>query len=230
MNTMNIPFQYDAEILKQFPRIAGGAMLGGGIHNGSTPEALRLAYLDEQRRVLAKIGNTPLSEIESLAGWRAAFRQFGVDPTQYRSAAEALLRRLTKKGDIPSINAVVDICNLVSIRYGLPTAAFDLHGITGVITVRIATGAERFTNLGKAEADHPSPGEVIFIDEASLVAARRWCWRQSEESAAVEGTQRVLFTVEAQHDGGRTAVGRALDDLKALLLEYVGGEYRSILL
>ena len=227
---MNIPFQYDAEILKRFPKIAGGAMLGTHIHNGPSPEALCQAYLDEQRRVLAKIGSTPLSEIESLAGWRAAFRQFGVDPTQYRSAAEALLRRLTKKGDIPSINAVVDICNLVSIRYGLPAAAFDLQGITGVITVRFASGAERFTNLGESAADHPAPGEVIFIDEAGMVAARRWCWRQSEESAAVEGSQRILFTIEAQHAGGKAAVSQALEDLKALLLEYVGGEYQSILL
>ena len=35
-------------------------------------------------------------------------RGFGVDPTQHRTAAEALLRRLTKKGDIPSINMIKD--------------------------------------------------------------------------------------------------------------------------
>ena len=46
-----------------------------------------------------------------------AIRGFGVDPTQYRSAAEALLRRLSKSGEIPSINALVDLGNLVSIRY-----------------------------------------------------------------------------------------------------------------
>ena len=39
-----------------------------------------------------------------------------------RSAAEALLRRLTKQGSIPSINTLVDIGNLVSIRYALPVA------------------------------------------------------------------------------------------------------------
>ena len=104
-----IPFQYDPEIIKVFPRLAGGAILGSGLKNGPSPETLRQAYLSEQRQTLERIGSTPLSEIEALAGWRAAFRLFGVDPTQYRSAAEALLRRLTKKGDIPSINAVVDM-------------------------------------------------------------------------------------------------------------------------
>lgn len=166
-----------------------------------------------------------MSEIETLAGWRAAFRIFGVDPTQYRSAAEALLRRLTKKGDIPSINAVVGICNLVSIRYALPVAGIDWHSLQGSITVLFASGKEFFTPLGETVPEHPEAGEVIFIDKAQLVVARRWCWRQSEESAARESTQEALFTIEAQHNGGKDLVSQAIGDLHALLLEYVGGVY-----
>ena len=205
-------------------------MLGIDLNNAPSSSVLCQAYLEEQRQVIAKIGATPLSEIESLAGWRAAFRLFGVDPTQYRNAAEALLRRLTKKGDIPSINAVVDICNLVSIRYGLPVAAFDLAAVTGGITVRFASGSERFTNLSDASVEQPAPGEVIFVDEAGLVVARRWCWRQSEESAAGVNTRQALFTIEAQHAGGRAAVSQALADLQALLTAHVGGEYQSTIL
>ena len=223
-----MPFQYDPEILKRFPRLAGGAMLGSGLKNGPSPEALRQAYLHEQRRTLERISSTPLSEIEALAGWRAAFRLFGVDPTQYRSAAEALLRRLSKKGDIPSINAAVDSCNLVSIRYALPAAGFDRQALRGPVTVRFAKGDELFTPLRQASAEQPEPGEVIFTDEAGLVVARRWCWRQSEESAAGEHTQEALFTVEAQHAGGKVVVERALNDLRELLTEYVGGKYESV--
>ncbi|MBN2549278.1 MAG: hypothetical protein JXB15_08980 [Anaerolineales bacterium] len=227
---MMMPFRYDPEIIDRFPNLAGGAMVGKGFENRPSPERLQQAYLEEQRRVLERIGSTPLSEIETLAGWRAAFRLFGVDPTQYRSAAEALLRRLTKKGDIPSINAVVDVCNLVSIRYGLPVAAFDHQAIGGGITVRFATGEERFTVLGEAEAEQPKPGEVIFISDNGLVVARRWCWRQSEESAARLDTRQALFTIEAQHPGGRERVAQALGDLQGLLGEYVGGEYEVVLL
>ena len=205
-------------------------MLGSGLKNGPSPEALRQAYLDEQRQTLERIGNTPLSEIEALAGWRAAFRLFGVDPTQYRSAAEALLRRLTKKGDIPSINAVVDSCNLVSIRYALPVAGFDRRSLLGPVTVRFAMGDEFFTPLRQASAERPEPGEVIFTDEAGLVVARRWCWRQSEESAAGEHTREALFTIEAQHAGGNVAVERALNDLRELLAKYVSGEYERVAL
>jgi DNA/RNA-binding domain of Phe-tRNA-synthetase-like protein len=225
-----IPFSYDPELLKRFPRLAGGAMLGTGIKNGPTPVDLREVYLLEQKIVLERIRNTQFSEIETLAGWRAAFRLFGVDPTQYRSAAEALLRRLIKKGDIPSINTVVDICNLVSIRYGLPVAAFDLRVVHGTITVRTASGDEKFTPLGETTPEHPESGEVIFIDDDGLVVARRWCWRQSEESASREDTHKALFTIEAQHEGGRGMVESALADLHDLLEKYAVGNYQREIL
>jgi DNA/RNA-binding domain of Phe-tRNA-synthetase-like protein len=225
-----IPFRYDPDLLDRFPKLSGGAMLGTGLENGPTPAALREEYLAEQKKVLERVGNTPFSEIQTLAGWRSAFRLFGVDPTQYRSAAEALLRRLTKKGDIPCINAAVDACNLVSIRYGLPVAAFDLRQVQGPVTVRFATGDEWFTPLGETAAEHPEPGEVIFIDKAGLVVARRWCWRQSEESASREDTRAALFTIETQHEGGREQVAQALFDLEVLLEKYVTGIYQREIL
>ena len=181
------------------------------------------AYRAEQQATLARIGEIPLSQIEALAAWRSAFRGFGVDPTQIRSACEALLRRLTKQGDIPSINALVDIGNLVSIRYALPVAMVDMQAMTGGITVKFAEGHEPFTNLGQSEITHPDPGEVIFVDDAGLVFARRWCWRQSDQSASREETTDVLVTIEAQHAGGRAAVEAAMRDVMGLLEQYVGG-------
>lgn len=82
-------FQYHPDILAAFPNVRGGVILARGLRNGPTPDALRQAYHTEQQAILARIGDTPLSEIESLSAWRGAFRAFGVEPTQYRSAAEA---------------------------------------------------------------------------------------------------------------------------------------------
>ena len=172
-------FRYDPTVVEQFPDVVGGVLLAGGLTVGETPQALAEAFAAEQRAVLDRIGQTPLSELPSLNAWRRAFRAFGVDPTAYRSAAEALLRRLTKQGSLPSISTLVDIGNLVSIRYALPVAVFDRRSITGTLTVRPATGDESFTGLGSGTTEQPEPGEVIFIDEAGRVAARRWCWRQS---------------------------------------------------
>ncbi len=216
-------FRYDPALLARFPAIRGGVIFARHLHNGPTPPALAAAFAAEQRAVLARLGDTPLSDVPSLAAWRRAFSAFGVKPTQYRSAAEALLRRLTKQGDIPSLNLLVDLGNLVSIRYALPVAVFDRRATTGAVTVRFATGDERFTDLGTDESAHPDPGEVIFVDEAGLVSARRWCWRQSAQSAAREDTAEALITVEGHHASAEADVRAALEDLRALLGEYVPG-------
>ena len=131
-------FRYDKEILVRYPTTIGGVILAQGITNEPTSESLKAMYQAEQQAVIQRIGSTPLSQIASLSAWRSVFRSFGIDPTQYRSAAEALLRRLTKKGDIPSINTLVDIGNLVSIRYALPVAVFDTQTLQGAVTVHFA--------------------------------------------------------------------------------------------
>jgi DNA/RNA-binding domain of Phe-tRNA-synthetase-like protein len=213
-------FAYDPEIATRFPSVAGGVIHAVGVSNGPSPAELTGAFEEEQAKVRARIGETPLSELPTLAAWRRAFRAFGVDPTAYRSAAEALLRRLTKQGSIPSINALVDIGNLVAIRYGLPVAMFDQRPVTGGTTVRIAAGTERFTDLGSGATESPDAGEVIFIDDAGLVSARRWCWRQSAESAAGATTTEVLVTVEGHHDGAADGVRAAVGDLEELIRAY----------
>ena len=213
-------FQYDHEIIARFPTIVGGVIHAVGVTNEAAPAELIEAYRAEQAAVLDRIGATPLSELPSIAAWRRAFRAFGVDPTGYRSAAEALLRRLTKQGSIPSINALVDIGNLVSFRYALPVAVFDQRATTGTTTVRFATGEETFTDLGSGERESPEPGEVIFIDEAGLVRARRWCWRQSAESASGLETTEILVTVEGHHDGAIRDVAAAVTDLEALIRQF----------
>ncbi|HEU5382471.1 MAG TPA: phenylalanine--tRNA ligase beta subunit-related protein [Ktedonobacteraceae bacterium] len=223
-------FQYHPDILSRYPQIVGGAILARDVTNGPTPADVLALYQEEQQRVLQRIGNTPLSQIDSLAAWRRAFRGFSVDPTQYRSASEALLRRLTKKGDIPSINLLVDIGNLVSIRYALPVAVFEKRALQGTVTVHFADGSERYSELGESDEDHPVPGEVVFSDETKLVIARRWCWRQSEPSAASAQTRECLITIEAHHATGRQDIEAALSDLLALLKEYAGGTYTEAIL
>jgi len=220
-------FRYDPRVLSEFPNLHSGLLLAEGVHNTPSPAGLLDSFRLEQKVVLEEIGQTPLSEITSLAAWRAAFRKFGVDPTQYRSAAEALLRRLTKKGDIPSINALADMANMVSIHYALPVAAFDLERLKLPITVRFADGSERYTPLDEDVVENPVPGEVIFADETGLVVARRWCYRQSNESAVQEGTRRVLFTIEAQHVGSEDEVHQATNELLDLINQNVGGNCQT---
>lgn len=225
MTTMPL-FHYDQALLATYPTIQAGVLFATGLHSGPTPPALQALYQAEQAAVNERLPAS-LSDLPSLAAWRAAFRRFGINPTQYRCAAEALLRRLSKAGDIPSIHSLVDIGNLVSIRYALPVAVFDWRAVTGTVTVHFASGQERFTELGSQEAVHPEPGEVVFSDATGMVLARRWCWRQSAESAAQADTTTALIVVEAHHQEGATDVANAVADLRALLADYSGGQYHT---
>jgi DNA/RNA-binding domain of Phe-tRNA-synthetase-like protein len=99
----------------------------------------------------------------------------------------------------------------------MPVAVFDLASIGGAITVRFATGQERFTDLGSSTSVTPDPGEVIFVDRSDLVCARRWCWRQSAHSATSPTTVAALLVVEGHHDTAGQDVEAARGELAWLL-------------
>jgi DNA/RNA-binding domain of Phe-tRNA-synthetase-like protein len=96
--------------------------------------------------------------------------------------------------------------------------------------VKFADGNETFTPLFAKESENPDVGEVIFADQEDLVVARRWCWRQSDESATRPDTTDAIFTIEAHHPGGRFDVQSALDDLQNLLAQFLGGEGEATIL
>src|SRR5918997_6033307 len=213
-------FAYDDAVAERYPTIRAGVIHATNLANEpSSPELLE-EYRAEQPAASERLNATAIADLPSIAAWRRAFARFGAKPTQYRNAAEALLRRLVKRGDIPTINALVDIGNLVSIRYAMPVAVFDQANIAGPTSVRFATGAETFTDLGSTDSVHPDPGEVIFVDGKGVVSARRWCWRQSAQSATGRITVEALIVVEGHHDTACRDVESALTDLDSLLASY----------
>jgi DNA/RNA-binding domain of Phe-tRNA-synthetase-like protein len=213
-------FAYDDAVAKRYPTIRAGVIHATGLANGPSSRELLDEYRSEQRAVSERLNATAIADLPSIAAWRRAFTRFGARPTQHRNAAEALLRRLAKHGNIPTISTLVDIGNLVSIRYAMPVAAFDRANIAGSTTVRFATGAELFTDLGSTDSVHPDPGEVIFVDGNDVVSARRWCWRQSAQSATSTTTVDALIVVEGHHDTARQDIESALTDLTSLLASH----------
>ena len=210
-------FSYHHEVPARFPTIRAGVVHAEGLVNGPSPDPLRKAFQEQQAASLVRFRGTPMSAVPSIVAWRRTFSAFGVQPTRYRNAAEALIRRLTKAGDIPSINCLADIANLVSIRYGLPVAAMDQARVAAPTAVRFARGDERFNDLGSSRTTSPEVGEVVFVDRAGAVSARRWCWRQSAQSATGPDTVEALFTVEGHHEDAGQDVASATRDLVALL-------------
>lgn len=213
-------FAYADAVTERYPTIRAGVIHATGLANGPSPPELLDDYRAGQQAARERLNATAIAELPSIAAWRRVFSGFGAKPTQYRNAAEALLRRLAKHGDIPTLSTLVDVGNLVSIRYAMPVAVFDLANIAGSITVRFATGEEAFTDLGSADRVSPDPGEVIFVDRNNVVSARRWCWRQSTHSATSQATVEALMIVEGHHDNAGHDVESALNDLTSLLATY----------
>jgi DNA/RNA-binding domain of Phe-tRNA-synthetase-like protein len=214
-------FSYDPGVLERFPTVRAGAVWVRGIDNRNPNASLTTAFRAEQAATRTRLASTPLADLPGIAAWRRTFSAFGVSPTKHRNAAEALLRRLTKQGELPEINPLVDLGNLVSIRHGLPVLVVDTGHIKGALTVVEATGEERFADLGGSESEHPEPGEIIFVDDARDTVARRWCWRQSAGSAAGADTTAALIVVEGQHDGAEKDVAAAVATLTLLLKEHM---------
>lgn len=203
-------FSHHPAILKRFPALRVGTLVLTGMDRLDR-RALDIAPLVATARAALE-GHTE-SELPSIRAWRAAFSAMGFKPTQYRSAAEALLRRLRTDGSLPAVHPVVDYCNAVSAAMAVPLAAFDLDRVDGALTVCEAAGDERFLAFS-GEEESPEPGEVIFRDEGNRAHARRWTHRQSRWSAVAPETARVLLVAEALHEGAGADIARMMGLLR----------------
>jgi DNA/RNA-binding domain of Phe-tRNA-synthetase-like protein len=216
-------FGYSAEFLAKFPTVIGAAAFALDIDNVSDETAAKGLLRAQEEVVRASFASLPLSSHPHISSWRSAFSAFGLKPTQYRCAVEALLRHVTKKGTVPHINKLVDLCNYVSMKHVLPVAAYDLDHISGTVVVRLANGDEPFLPLYGEEVEYPKPGEVVFVDDESALA-RRWTWRQSDRAKSTPQTRNALLTIEGVNDIRRAAVEAAMEELVSLVREYCGGE------
>jgi len=190
-----VDFEHADEIWRDFPELVPGVIAAGGI----TPDADVAEPVAGYTKVaMDRLAAAPESEFPEIQAWRRAFGRFGVRPTQYRCASEALLRRLRREGTLPSLHPLVDLCNAISAAFATPIAVLDVDQIGGDLQVRYATGDERYLTFG-GEVEYPAPGEVIYADSAGQAHARRWTNRQSGASAVRESTSSVLIVAEALH-------------------------------
>ena len=163
-----------------------------------------------------RLAGTSEGELPEIQAWRRAFSRMGLKPTQYRCAAESLLRRFRKEGSLPRIHPLIDLCNAASLAYSIPIGVLDTARIAGGITVATAKGDEVYDAFS-GETEQPDPGETIFVDEANRAHARRWTHRQSAWSAVGNGTREVLVVAEAMHEGGADDVRRLGNALAGVL-------------
>src|SRR2546430_985375 len=108
-------FQHDAALWRDFPALVPGVLYAEGITAGAEP---RLGPYEKIAR--ERLAGGPESDLPEIQAWRRAFAAMGLKPTQYRCAAESLLRRFRKEGSLPRLHPLVDLCNAVSLAFAIP--------------------------------------------------------------------------------------------------------------
>jgi DNA/RNA-binding domain of Phe-tRNA-synthetase-like protein len=206
-------FEHSPEIWTDFPTLAAGVLYAEPITDTASVDEAVATFSDAARGRLAGGSESDLPEIQA---WRRTFAAMGLKPTQYRCAAESLLRRFRKEGSIPRIHPLMDACNAISMAFAIPVAVFDTAQVTDHLIVRRATGTETYVTFA-GETEHPEPSEVIFADGAGQAHARRWCNRQSGRSAVRPDTRSVLIVAEALHASAAEDVRRLTEAIAGVL-------------
>ncbi len=98
-------------------------------------------------RVAARYQLATLSTHPTVAAMRALFRAAGCDPTRYRPASEALLRRLLKGNELPAIQPLVDVNNCLSAELAVPCCVMAEGTFTPPFTFRAGVAGEQYDSL-----------------------------------------------------------------------------------
>lgn len=202
-------FQHSAAMWAAHPYLRAGAAFADGVSVDADVDARIDEYASTAR---SRLDGGTESELPEIQAWRRTYAAMGFKPTQYRCAAEALLRRFRKDGELPRLHPVVDLCNAISLAYAVPIAVFDISRVEAGLEVRHADGDEDYLTFG-GQTERPAVGEVVFADAAHRAHARRWTNRQSGLSAVRVSTTGVLVVAEAVHDGA----GAHIEELVGVL-------------
>jgi DNA/RNA-binding domain of Phe-tRNA-synthetase-like protein len=126
-------------------------------------EQLAAVRGDVAERARATYAVERLSEHPTVAALRRLFRQAGCDPTRYRPASEALLRRLLKGEELPAIHPLVDLNNCLSAELAVPVCVMDRGSLQPPFVWRAGRPGESYESL---KGPFNLEGKPLLVDEA----------------------------------------------------------------
>jgi DNA/RNA-binding domain of Phe-tRNA-synthetase-like protein len=217
------------EIFRMYPGYVRGVVIAHGVRNGPTPADLTALLRQAEGSLRENLVLEKIAEEPYIAAWREAYRKFGAKPGEFRSSVEAMTRRALRGEPLPSINTLVDIGNLLSLRHLMPVGGHAIDRLGGDLSLRLAGGEEQFVAFGTTEMEHPLPGEVIFAQE-NIVLTRRWTWRQANHTLTVPETTAIEFNVDGLPPASLDRVEQACREVGDLVKKYCGGRIRVELL
>ena len=210
------------EVFSLFPEYVRGVVLAYEVTNTESPPSLTEMLRAAEASVRDRLNLEELTAYPRIASWREAFREVGVKPSEFRASIEAMTRRVLRQQELPSINALVDIGNILSLRHLLPVGAHAIDVVSQDLALRRASGEEEFVPLGSDQIEHPVPGEIVLVEE-NTVLTRRWSWRQGNHTLTLTSTTAVEFNVDGLPPVPASEVEAICQELMELVQKFCGG-------
>lgn len=164
-----------------------------------------------------------LKEISGIAATRKVYRACGKDPSRYRPASEALIRRQLQSKSLYQIDTLVDLINLASIAYGYSIGGFDADKFEGdTLTLGIGREGEPYEGIGRGMIN--IAGLPVYRDAKGGVGTPT---SDNERTKISIGTTHLVVLING-YDGNEEQVKANAEYIQELLRKYCesdGGRY-----
>jgi DNA/RNA-binding domain of Phe-tRNA-synthetase-like protein len=203
--------------------LRAGAIVFRNVHIVAAVPALRSEIARQVQAIRARFA-TPAAVRSSpaVARFQEILRRVGVNPRQEQPSVERLLNFALKRGDLPAVNSLVDAYNLISVRRFCSLGAHDLDRIALPVALRLLTGRESFTPLGRDSEVAVVPGEFGYVDSRDRVLCRLDVL-QAEFSKVTPATANVLLIVEGTADHPPEVLRQVSAEVTELVTQHCGG-------
>lgn len=164
-----------------------------------------------------------LKEITSIAATRRVYKACGKDPSRYRPASEALIRRVLQGKELYQRDTLVDLVNLASIAYGYSIGGFDADKFVGdTLTLGIGREGEPYEGIGRGMINiHGLP---VYRDAEGGVGTPT---SDHERTKMTLDTRHLVVLING-YDGDEQRVRANAEYIQTLLRNYAesdGGSY-----
>ena len=159
----------------------------------------------------------------SIAATRRVYKACGKDPSRYRPASEALIRRMLQGKQLYQRDTLVDLVNLASIAYGYSIGGFDADRFVGdTLTLGIGREGEPYEGIGRGMINiHGLP---VYRDAEGGVGTPT---SDHERTKMTIDTRHLVVLING-YDGDEQRVRKNAEYIQELLRKYChsnGGSY-----
>src|SRR5271157_5139606 len=203
--------------------LQAGAVVFRNVRVVASDPALRSEIAREVQAIRARFADAgAVRSAAEVVRFQDLLRKAGVNPRREQPSLERLLTFALKRGDLPAVNSLVDAYNLVSVRSFCSLGAHDLDRIALPVALRLLTGRESFTPLGRDAPAAVVPGEYGYVDARDRVLCRLDVLQADFSKVTTDATN-VLLIVEGTAEHPPEALRQVFADVAELVTRHCGG-------